>query len=284
MKHRICLVVLALLMSSTILYKGYAADETLRNTLENTWKACLLASKSGKESEFEKTMSSFRFATTKNDLANARRCVTPEVVKSFAEEVAPDISSAKFVTLIEKGPTAGLVYVKNTEEKDATGKPHVVFSFIKLVKEETGWKVDGAVDIDKPKYQADGKETAFEASDLPPTFQIDGQVLKPPKLLPIPDVAGFLDVVSYGYKTQVTINDVEQQTTVDESYSGLITGGIRKGTNSMVVVFTQTKKMLTSPKVKIRRVLANHKTEESFKYEPKENIEGKHVLTFTINE
>jgi hypothetical protein len=196
----------------------------------------------------------------------------------------PNISAARFVSLIEKGPTVALVYVMDSEEKDATDKPRVTFIFIKFVKEESGWKVDARMNIGSPKYQDNGEPSEFDPADLPPTFEIDGEVRKAPKPVTAPDVSGFLDVFSYGYKTEVIVNGVKQGTTVEASSLRLLKGGLHKGKNSITIVVQTEKDTEWHPRVNVRRVLADHKTEEVFKFEPTENIEGTHTLSFIINE
>ncbi|MFH0990095.1 MAG: hypothetical protein V1799_08780 [bacterium] len=283
MINRTTVTISSLFILLTVFSGGNAAQESLRNTLENTWRAYLKASKSGKESELEKTMSSFRLGTLRNNLASARSVLTPDIIESIAEDVS-DISTAKFVTMMEKGPTAGLVYVEDSEEKDETGKPRVNFIFIKFVKEESVWKVDARMDIGSPKFNENGKQSEFNPSDLPPTYEIDGQVRSAPKPIAIPDFSAFLDVSSTGYKIQVTVNGIEQETGKSESHSGLLKGGLRKGKNNIVIVVTQTEKDTPfKPRVTIRRIHEDRKTTEVFTFEPKENIEGKHSLDFTFD-
>lgn len=264
--------------------QSFAAETNLRVTLEQAWSNYLKACNSGKESELEKTISSFRFGTMKNNLASVKRSLTPGLIKSMAED-APDISKAKFVKLMENGSTAGLVYVKDSKEKDVSGMPRVTFTFIKFVKESGAWKVDGEMNIGSPKFQKNGKESEFDPAELPPTYQIDGKVRKSPENISAPDISGQLNVSSYGYKTEVAINEGEQKTILNKSYAGLIEKGLRKGRNSIVVRFTKIDdKTLFKPDLTIRRLTNDRKLQEVFKYEPKENIEGTHTFTFTVDE
>lgn len=283
MTKRITAIPLALSICLTALSHSIAGEESLHSTLEKTWKAHLQASKSGNESELQETMSSFRLGSMKNNLAAAKRSLTPDIIKSISEH-APEIAKADFVTLLENGPTAGLVYVKDSEEKDATAKPRVTFMFIKFVKEDSGWKVDAAMNIGRPKFRDDGKKTEFDQSDLPPTCEIDGQVQKAPEPEKAPDFAALLDVFSYGYKTEVLVNGVQQGKPVEASRSGILKGGIRKGQNSIVIAVIQTDRDATlKPRVTIRRVLEDKKAEEVFKFEPQDNIAGRHTLEFSVD-
>jgi len=271
-----------LLVWLTVLCAGCARKTSLRTTLEGTWNSYLEASRSGEESEFEKVMSAFRLGMMRNNLASAKRSLTPDLIKSFAED-SPDISAMEFVTLLETGPTAGLVYARYSEE-DAASRPQVTFTFIKFVKESSGWKVDAVMETGGPKFRGDGKKTNFDPSELPPNFAIDGQVREAPKPIIPPYATAFLDIVSQGHKTQVIVNDVEQTTTVDSSSSGLLKGGLRKGQNSIVIAVTQTEKDTTfKPQVTVRRILENRETKETFKFAPQENVEGRHTFNFGVD-
>jgi hypothetical protein len=259
-----------------------ANEESLRLTLEKTWNAYIEASRSGRESELQETMSSFMLITMKNNLATANRSLTSDMIKSIAK-YAPDTNNAKYVTLLEKGATAGLVYIKDSEEKNDSGKPQVTFIFIKFVKENLGWKVDGAISIGSQKFQEDGKESEFNVSDLPPEYKIDGKVRTAPKPIESPFASAFIDVMSYGYKIDVVVNGSQQDAFAGGSHSGLLKGGLRKGKNDITIVIKQTEKnAMSNPSVVIRRALENDKTKEVFKYEPKENSEGEHTFTFDI--
>ncbi len=272
-----------LLVWLAVLCAGCARKTSLRTTLEGTWNSYLEASRSGEESELEKVMSVFRLGMMKNNLASAKRSLTPDLIKSFAED-SPDISTAEFVALLETGPTAGLVYAGDSEEKDADGKPQVTFTFIKFVKEGSEWKVDAVMETGGPKFQGDGKKTEFDPSELPPDFAIDGRVREAPKPITPPYATAFLDIVSQGYETQVIVNDIEQTTTVDSSSSGLLKGGLRKGENNIVIVVAQTEKDTTlKPQVTVRRILENRETKETFKFAPQENVEGRHTFNFGVD-
>jgi hypothetical protein len=281
MRNEMVFIILPLFVWMVLFSQGIAAEKPLRSILEQAWNSYLKACNSGKESELEKTMSSFRLGTMKNNLASAKMSLTPELIKSIAED-APDISTAKFLKLMENGPTAGLVYVKDSEEKDASNKPRVTFMFIKFVKENEVWKVDGEMNIGSPKFQENGKETEFNPSELPPPLEIDGKVPASPEQASVPDISGLLNVSSYGYKTEITINEVEQVAVLNKSYSGLIEKGLRKGTNSIMIRFTKTDDQTAfKPSVMIQGVTNDSKSKEVFKFEPKDAIEGTHTFTFT---
>jgi phosphotransferase system HPr-like phosphotransfer protein len=74
-----------------------------------------------------------------------------------------------------------------------------------------------------------------------------------------------LDVSSYGYKAEITINEVEQEEALNKSYSGLLEKGLRKGKNSIVIRFTKTDDQTAfKPGVTIRSVTNDHKSKPNF--------------------
>ncbi len=276
--------ILILLMFSlpVLTVHGAPAAETtavLRKTLESCWQNHLSACRSGKASAIQQTMSAYWFGTLKNNLTEAKRELTAELIRSMAED-GPDVLRMRFVRLIENGPTAGLVYVADSEEKDASGKPRVEFAFVKFVKETSGWKADGMMRVGDVKIGKDGKETQFDPSDLPPQLAIDGKVRGAPVTVPVADLRAILDVFSYGYRTLVTVNGIEQEKVEGKSASATVRGGLKKGRNTIKIVFTKIDGGTgVSPGVKVWLVDTKERR-EVFQYEPKGEIEGTHAFTF----
>jgi hypothetical protein len=276
------MILVALIVAWALGALGVAVEAGLRQTLEKVWQAYLAAGVSGKESELEKWMSVYRLSAMKNDLARARRSLTPEMIQGIAR-YSPGNAGAEFVALLEKGATAGLVYVRDAEETDAAGKPRVNFIFIKFVRESSGWKVDGGITIGSPKFQADGKKAVFDPSRLPPTYEIDGKVRGVQKPDPLPEVSAFVDVFCPGYSVALTVNGAAQETFTDKNYSGLLKGGLRIGENLIVIVVKRVNgEAPFRPRLKIRRVLEDRTTREVFTFEAQENSEVEHLHRFTI--
>lgn len=280
MALRINTLFLVIFTGLLVLASDCAFAQSLQPTLENAWNAYLQASRSGNESELKKTMSSYSLCALKNKLVSAQRTLTPDIIKSFAKS-SPDISKMEFVRVLEKGDTAGLVYAGDSGVKDAAGKSKVTFSAIKFVK-ESGWKVDATMNCDKPMYQDDGQKTQFYLSDLQAACAMDGKVKPAPALVQTPYSSALLDVFSYGYQAQVTVNDVPQQP-VTASWSGVVIGGLCKDKNKITIAMKKTGPAGQSvPKIRIRQLLANRTTQEVLKFEPQKNIEGVHTFTVSI--
>lgn len=257
-----------------------AAAHPLQPNLEKAWHAYLEASKSGKESELQKTISSYSLFTLKNKLISAQRSLTPDIIKSF-EKYSPDISQMEFVRVIQRGENANLVYVRNTGEKDAKGNPTVTFSAIKFVN-ESGWKVEGVMSCDKPMYHNNGRKRQFYESDLRPACVMDGKIKPAPDLVKKPYSSALLDIFSYGYQAEVTVNGIPQKP-VTNSWSGVLIGGLRKNKNEISIKMT---KLSTAnqrvPKIRIRQLLKNRTTKEVLKFEPKKRVEGVHTFTISV--
>ncbi|NWH04050.1 hypothetical protein HXW94_03435 [Desulfobacter latus] len=257
---------------------GFA--QSLRSDLENAWHAHLQASSSGNESELQRTMSSYSLCTLKNRLVSAQRSLTPEIIKSFAK-YGPDISTMEFTRVIEKGDNAGLVYVRDSEKKDAHGTPKVTFTAIKFVN-ESGWKVDATMNCDKPMYRPDGCKTQFYLSDLRPACVMDGKVKPAPALVQKPYSTALLDVFSYGYQAQVMVNGIPQKP-VTASWSGVVIGGLCKDENKISIKMTKVDTAKQSvPKIRIRQLLNDRTTREVLKFAPQKNIEGVHTFTVSV--
>jgi len=283
MKILYTLITLLLFIFSLENLRLTANENDLRSTLEKSWYAFLDSHKTGKESELKKTMSSYSYGTMKNGLASMKISLTSKELMEMGD-YAPDIKSAEFVKLLKNGPTAGLVYVKDSEYKDVNGKEQVEFIFIKLVKEDSVWKVNGALETNKTKFQENGDKAEFSTSDISHDFQIDGIVLNAPDPISIPYSAAYIDVLSLSHNTHVIVNGISQQETINTSSSGTLIGGLKKGTNSILIIITSTEKESSlDPRVKVRRILDNKKFEEVFIFKPKENIEGNHTFNFNVD-
>lgn len=270
----------------TQIKKTPASSTSLRADLENLWTAYLKANHSGDLKRFKETSSANNYATLVNMLASAGNELTPDVITSMAE-LLPDPSKLEFVEMIENGPTAGLVYVEDGGDSDNPNIPSPIkFNFIKFVQEPSGWKVDGMLTIGKPKYQRDGSETRFEHSDILEELAIDGKVLDAPQPMAKAEVKGVIDVSSYGYKTEVTINGVKQSGAKDSNSSGYIEGGLKKGENHIEIVISSMEGTGSDwePSVKIRYLDAAGEGKEAFLFEPEKEFEGRHSFTFRISE
>lgn len=280
MALRINAFMLVIFTGFLVLASDCAFAKPLQSNYETVWDDYLQASRSGNESELQKTMSSYSFYTLKNKLISAQRSLTPDIIKSFAK-YSPDISKMEFVRVIEKGDNAGLVYVRDSGEKNAKGNPTVTFSVIKFVN-ESGWKVEATMSCDKPMFRDNCRKTQFYVSDLRPACAMDGKVKSAPALVQKPYSSALLDIFSYGYQAQVTVNGVPQKP-ITASWSGVLIGGLCKNKNEISIRMTKvdTAKQCV-PKIRIRQLLRNRTTREVLKFAPQKNIEGVHTFIVSV--
>lgn len=280
MAFRINAFMLVIFTGFLVLASDCAFAKPLQSNFETVWDDYLQASRSGNESELQKTMSSYSFYTLKNKLISAQRSLTSDIIKSFAK-YSPDISKMEFVRVIEKGDNAGLVYVRDLGEKNAKGNPTVTFSVIKFVN-ESGWKVEATMNCDRPMYRDDGRKTQFYMSDLRPACAMDGKVKPSPALVQKPYSTALLDIFSYGYQAQVTVNGIPQKP-VTASWSGVLIGGLCKNKNEISIRMTKVCTAKQSvPKIRIRQLLRNRTTREVLKFVPQKNIEGVHTFIVSV--
>ena len=149
----------------------------------------------------------------------------------------PDISGLELAKVMENGSTAQLVYYGKVDFKvDADEVPEGLL-FLMFVKELDGWKFNTL------RYMslAGAEEVADQASvgifDFldAPEFRPPGRVPPVPKLCPIPEIVGYVEIVSIGYETTLKVADRSEHTVIDNVQKGLIIGGLKAGINPVSV-------------------------------------------------
>jgi uncharacterized protein YraI len=262
-------------------------SQALRKQLEAVWSAHRKAYGDGDTALFKKTSSAHTYGTMVNSLAASGKDLTSEDL-TFLYELMPDVATLKFIELIQNGPTAGLLYVEEGEKSsDPNLPPPERFLFIKFVKEAWGWTVDATQSTGMPKYQKDGSESQFDMAALPEELAIDGKVRPAPKRVQkpkMPVVMGVVDISSYDYNTEISINGIKQEGTAGTNSSGTINGVLKKGPNRIEVVITKLENAESdwAPEVTIRYLTDSGEEKEGFKFEPEEDIEGRHEFTFMV--
>ena len=258
-------------------------DDVSRKTLESAFGLFLKASRSGEESALQQSLCSFRYASIKNNLASMKQSFTPEIIKEMSTDY-PDIADLTFLKVLSKGPTAALLYSRDSDDRDASNKPQIEFIFLRFVKEENIWKFDTGMLIGDVKVQEDGSLTEFDEADLPRELAIDGKVPRIPEPVQMAEIRGFLDVSSYGYKTIVTINNTQQMMIEDGSKSSVIKGGLKSDHNSIEITVEKIEEGSPSrPRVTVS-TRTGGTVKEVFAFAPENKIEGKHQFTFRVDE
>jgi|688.fasta_scaffold340556_1 hypothetical protein len=112
-------------------------------------------------------------------------------------------------------------------------------------------------------------------------FQPTGIVPVVPKEIEKVDYMGYLDISCYGYKVSATVNGLFQIEVNNKSRSGVIIGGINKGTNTLELVIEKIDpNEKEKPAVGIRAFI-NQEEKEVFYIN--EDIVGTITRTFTVN-
>lgn len=257
--------------------------EPIRQELETVYSELIDACREGNLDLVEKKSSSHWLARIRNNYASAKRTFGAEQARGIAESY-PDLRSKDFVKVLQQGSTAGLVYVSDSDARDATDKPRISFTFVKFVNEGGSWRLHGLALLEDQKYKAPGLLTKFSEKKLPADMAIDGRVPETPALAGRPEMAGQLDVYSYGYATDVYINGVRQVAQAEGVYVGWIRGGLRSGRNALRVTIRPAEGLhVRPPKVTIRVARGTQGLAEAFRFTPSGGIVGTHDLTFKID-
>ena len=152
------------------------ASPPLRRALEQAWLAHVIAVGTRNEADLQKTMSSYYFAATRNRMARGGALSAEQI--ALYGKFFPDLNRTPFVTMLEQGPTAALVYSSDAEQPGSKD-PRMNYHFLRFSDEGRGWKVDGHAIVNSPKYRADGSREPFKLPNTP-DYRIDGQIRPAP--------------------------------------------------------------------------------------------------------
>jgi hypothetical protein len=151
----------------------------------------------------------------------------------------PDVSAMTLARATENRATAQLVYYGKADFGIGIEPEEIPDGLLLLmfVKEKSGWKFNTsrfmslAESEDIAKRAKGGDFSFLDAPELQPP----GNVPPLPKLCPIPELVGYVEIVSFGYETQLTVNSRSEHTVIDNVQSGLIIGGLKVGVNPIKV-------------------------------------------------
>ncbi|MFP6873483.1 MAG: hypothetical protein VCA55_08220 [Verrucomicrobiales bacterium] len=159
----------------------------------------------------------------------------------------PDVSAMKLARTMIKGVTGQLVYFGKPNfgvEEDADIPDGLLF--LMFIREKSGWKfstsrfmcLDGAEEIAAAAAEED--YSFLDAAHFTPP----GKVPPLPKLCPLPEIVGYIEIVSIGYETQVSIAERSEHAVINNVHKGLIIGGLKAGINP---IFIETKPLPRQP-------------------------------------
>jgi hypothetical protein len=226
----------------------HAADpvtDDLSNELQAVFKKWSQAMQEQNRELWEETTAKYRQIGIRNMIVSQKKNWPGALFESSVSP--PDISAMKFARMMIKGVTAQLVYFGSPDfgvEEDAEIPDGLLF--LMFIREKSGWKfttsrfmgLDGAEEIATAAGKAD--YSFLDAAHFAPP----GKVPPLPKLCPLPEVVGYIEIVSIGYDTQASIAERSQHAVINNVHRGLIIGGLKAGINP---IFIETKPLPRQP-------------------------------------
>ncbi|HIG85138.1 MAG TPA: hypothetical protein EYG40_07155 [Verrucomicrobia bacterium] len=150
----------------------------------------------------------------------------------------PNLSSMEMAKTMINGPTAQLVYFGKADfgiGEDVKAPEGLLF--LMFIKEINDWKFSTSRFMNLSN--AEEISTAAQSGDYSflesPQFKPPGKVPPIPKLCPLPEMVGYLEIVSIGYETKVTVAERSKHIVINNVHKGLIIGGLKKGINPIFI-------------------------------------------------
>ena len=150
----------------------------------------------------------------------------------------PNLSSMKMAKTMVNGRTAQLVYFGKADfgiGKDIKAPEGLLF--LMFIKELNDWKFSTSRfmnlnNAEEISVAAQSGNFSFLDS---PQFKPPGKVPPVPKLCPVPEMVGYLEIVSIGYETKVNVAERSKHMVINNVHKGLIIGGLKKGINPIFI-------------------------------------------------
>ena len=150
----------------------------------------------------------------------------------------PNLSSMKMVKTMINGSTAQLVYFGKADfgiSEDVKAPEGLLF--LMFIKENNDWKFSTSRFMNLSN--AEEISTSAQSGDFTfldsPQFIPPGKVPPVPKLCPLPEMVGYLEIVSIGYETRVNVAERSKHMVINNVHKGLIIGGLKKGINPIFI-------------------------------------------------
>ena len=150
----------------------------------------------------------------------------------------PNLSSMKMVKTMINGSTAQLVYLGKADfgiSEDIKAPEGLLF--LMFIKENNYWKFSTSRFMNLSN--AEEISTSAQSGDFTfldsPQFIPPGKVPPVPKLCPLPEMVGYLEIVSIGYETRVNVAERSKHMVINNVHKGLIIGGLKKGINPIFI-------------------------------------------------
>jgi hypothetical protein len=253
-----------------------------RAVLESAYGEFIAALDKQDHDAFRESVSSRMYADVHNSYASMGKKIGPDHFKSMTEFL-PKLEKFEFLELRQIGPTAGLLY-SQVLAGDGDDKDFMEFVFLKFVNEGNGWRFHGADSHAEEKVASDGTLASYDFTKLDERMAINGKLAPAPALREPVEVAGYCQVLTYGYETEVTINGGQSEKFSGGSIFQIIPQGLLRGENTVEVRFKPIEENpMIGPKVAIRVRGDEGQVRELIEIAPEaEEIENVHRHKFTV--
>ena len=216
------------------------AGDDLSDELQAVFRKWSQAMREGDRKLWEENTAKYRQIGIRNMIVSQKKRWPAALFDSPVSP--PDVSAMQLARTMVKGVTAQLVYFGKpdfgVEEEDAEIPDGLLF--LMFIREKSEWKfstsrfmgLDGAKEITAAAEKGD--YSFLDAAHFTPP----GKVPPLPKLCPMPEIVGYIEIVSIGYKTQASIAERSQHAVIDNVHKALIIGGLKAGINPIFVETT----------------------------------------------
>jgi hypothetical protein len=231
-----------------------SVDESvpLRTQLETAYQAFLDAATTGSESKLAEAVTPFQISKFRNTRARRRVLLDEETIRGIGKNALP-IARLPFVETRQKGDTAALVYKVAKDPVDGEGIVDVDYYVARFARIDGSWLFDGSGGTGYYLAVDDGVPIHFDESALPEYLKIDGVVREAEAPIPIRDFDAIFTIESFGYKTHVFINDIEEGNWNNIGSQAFVSGGLARGENRIVLDVTELDAEPKSLKFEIQR-------------------------------
>ncbi len=203
-------------------------SQDLRAKLEASYKAFSEAIKAKDAEKLKASLSSYAYMNVKNQLLSSG-AKFPDALFAMGPMILQNISKLQYRKAIQNGPTAYCIY----SGKDEFGETGI--SIFKFLEENGSWKFNMEQKLSSDEIAKAVKANDFSFLEKEDKYKPDGVMpVVPAEIIP-GDYKAMLDVMCYGYEVQATVNGNVQSLVKGGSSSGALMGGLKKGTNKIIL-------------------------------------------------
>jgi len=241
--YRLLVSIILILVTSPALKAQGTNNNEVTDTLKAVFDDWTKAMTNKDLSLWQKSTAKFRQIGIRNMIVSQKN-KWPEAL--FEGPVKPpNLSSMKMAKTMVNGRTAQLVYFGKADfgiGEDVKAPEGLLF--LMFIKESNDWKFSTSRFMNlnnAEEISAAAQSGNFSFLDSP-QFIPPGKVPPVPKLCPVPEMVGYLEIVSIGYETKVNVAERSKHMVINNVHKGLIIGGLKKGINPIFIETRALKK------------------------------------------